>query len=319
MDEERDTLPAEDEARDDAVDDITGAVADATVEDIVDAAADDTAAYAGDQADEYAGTYAAEDGGDFGGGYGDEYTGAAEDAGAAAIDEAPSGDVGTVEPGTAGWPLADEPSAAVPSPARVAGEPAALDEGERLRQPRAQRFRRRLRTQISMLPLALALIALGLYLSARAFGVDGLPDLSDRTLALGFGGVLAFTAVFHALIFGRRERGLLFVGLLVWVTAGLIYGLVTYIEAEPDPAEWWPIVLVALGVTFFLTYLIERGHERSLVLLAVLTLVAAGAAFAVTSGTIEQRLLDRAAEYWPLLLSVLGLGLLPLAFRRRAR
>lgn len=308
MDEERDTLPAEDEARADAVDDITDDVAGATVEDLVDTAADDTATYAGDRAEEYPGTDAAEDGGDFDGGYGDEYAGGAEDASAAAI-----------ESDVAGWPVGDEPSAAVPSPGRAVGEPAALDEGERLRQPRAQRFRRRLRTQISMLPLALALIALGLYLSARAFEMDGLPDISDRTLALGFGGVLAFTAVFHALVFGRRERGLLFVGLLAWVTAGLIYGLVTYIEAEPDPAEWWPIVLVALGVTFFLTYLLERGHERPLVLLAALTLVAAGAAFAVTSGTIEQRWLDRAAKYWPLLLSVVGLGLLPLAFRRRAR
>lgn len=312
MDEERDTLPAEDEAHDDAADEMIGDAADATVEDIVDVAADD-AAYGGAEADEYPDAYVAEDGGDFGGGYGDEY------AGAAAIDEASSGDVGAVEPGVAGRTVSDEPSAAVPLPARAASDPAALDEDERLRQPRAQRFRRRLRTQISMLPLALALIALGLYLSARAFKVEGLPDISDRTLALGFGGVLAFTAVFHALVFGRRERGLLFVGLLAWVTAGLIYGLVTYIEAEPDPAEWWPIALVALGVTFFLTYLIERGHERPLVLLAVLTLVAAGAAFAVTGGAIEQRLLDRAAEYWPLLLSVLGLGLLPLAFRRRAR
>lgn len=53
-----------------------------------------------------------------------------------------------------------------------------------------------------------------------------------------------------------------------------------------------------------------------LILLGVLTLVAAGTAYTVTSGLIEQDLLDRAGEYWPLLLVALGIGLLPLAFRR---
>lgn len=199
------------------------------------------------------------------------------------------------------------------------GEPSALDGPERLRQPRAYAFRRRLRTQVAMLPLALALIALGVYLSARAFEVEGLPEISDTTLALAFGGVLAFTAVFHSLIFGRRERGLLFFGLLVWVTAGLIYGLITFIEAEPDATEWWPLVLVSLGITFLLTFALERGHDVRLVLLGVLALVAAGTAFTVTVGLIEQDWLDRAADFWPLLMAALGVGLLPLAFRQRAR
>lgn len=218
--------------------------------------------------------------------------------------------------------FAEEPYAAAPPapPTREAtGEVSALDETERLRQPRAHAFRRRLRNQIAMLPLALGLIALGVYLSARAFEVDGLPEISDTTLALSFGGVLAFAAVFHSLVFGRRERGLLFLGLLVWVTAGLIYGLVEFIEPEPDATEWWPLVLVSLGVTFLLTFALERGHDVRLVLLGVLALVAAGTAFFVTSGVIEQDLLDQAADYWPLLVAALGVGLLPLAFRRRAR
>ena len=37
-----------------------------------------------------------------------------------------------------------------------------------------------------------------------------------------------------------------------------------------------------------------------------------------SSGRLEP-MLDRAADYWPLLVSALGIGLLPLAFRRRTR
>ena len=75
---------------------------------------------------------------------------------------------------------------------------AELDEDERLRQPRALLFRRRLRNQVNMLPLALYLLALGGYLIARQQDVNGLPDLS--TLAIGSMSVLAlaFTIIFRA-------------------------------------------------------------------------------------------------------------------------
>lgn len=252
------------------------------------------------------------------GAYTGEYTG--EDAGEdAALDGDVIAPADEAEPAGEGFaeeaPIAAGAEAAPPG-REAAGEPSPLDEAERLRQPRALAFRRRLRTQVAMLPLALALIALGVFLSARAFEVEGLPEIADTTLALGLGGALAFTAVFHSLIFGRRERGLLFFGLLPLVTAGVIYALVTFVEDEPDATEWWPLLLAALGITFLLTFALERGHDVRLILLGVLTLVAAGTAYTVTSGLIEQDLLDRAGEYWPLLLVALGIGLLPLAFRR---
>lgn len=257
-------------------------------------AEDDASAYTGEYTGEYAGEDAALDG----------------DVIAPADEAEPAGE-GFAEEA----PIAAGAEAAPPG-REAAGEPSPLDEAERLRQPRALAFRRRLRTQVAMLPLALALIALGVFLSARAFEVEGLPEIADTTLALGLGGALAFTAVFHSLIFGRRERGLLFFGLLPLVTAGVIYALVTFVEDEPDATEWWPLLLAALGITFLLTFALERGHDVRLILLGVLTLVAAGTAYTVTSGLIEQDLLDRAGEYWPLLLVALGIGLLPLAFRR---
>lgn len=277
-------------------------------------AADEAGAEPGGYGEEDADQGYAEDAAAYADEYTDDYPG--EDPTLTGGMTAPAGAFDEVEEASGAEAPAAAATDAEPPGRHALGEPSSLDEAERLRQPRALAFRRRLRTQIALLPLALALIALGLFLSARAFEVEGLPEIDDTTLAIGFGGALAFTAVFHSLVFGRRERGLLFFGLLPLVIAGSIYALVTLVEAEPDATEWWPLLLAALGVTFLLTFALERGHDVRLILLGVLALVAAGTAYTVTSGLIEQDWLDRAGEYWPLLLAALGIGLLPLAFRR---
>jgi hypothetical protein len=194
---------------------------------------------------------------------------------------------------------------------------AELDDDERLRQPRAQSFRRRLRNQVNMLPLALYLLALGGYLIARQQDVSGLPDLS--TLAIGSISALAlaFTTIFRAFLNGRRERGLLLIGLWVWTTAAMLFVLVYGIDQHADAREWWPLLLWSLGAAFVLLYPIERTHDTRLIWLGIITVVAGCAAYGVTSNQIDRQSLHDAAEYWPLLLSVVGIGLLPLAFRRR--
>ena len=194
---------------------------------------------------------------------------------------------------------------------------AELDDDERLRQPRAQLFRRRLRNQINMLPLALYLLALGGYLIARQQDVGGLPDLSS--LAIGSISVLAlaFTTIFRALLNGRRERGLLLIGVWVWTTAVMLFVLIYGIDRHPDAREWWPLLLWSLGAAFVLVYPIERTHDARLIWLGIIMVVAGCAAYGVTSDQIDRQSLHDAAEYWPLLLSVVGIGLLPLAFRRR--
>lgn len=190
-------------------------------------------------------------------------------------------------------------------------------EEDRLRQPRAGRFRRAVRNQLGMLPLALLLLGMGAFLLARGQKVEGLPDVDDQTLAIIAVLTVGFTAVFHALLSGRRERGLLFVGLWVLVTAGLIAGLLYFVESDPDVGQWWPLVLWSTALTLLLTYLVERTHDGRLVLLAVVTLVAGITAYLVSSGEISDDTLDTAADYWPLVLTVIGVGLLPLVFRRR--
>ncbi len=186
---------------------------------------------------------------------------------------------------------------------------------ERLRQPRAQVFRRTLRHKIGMVPLALFLIALGGYLLAKEHELADVPEFSNLTLGVFSLLAVSFTFVFHAFVFGRRERGLLFVGLYIWITAGMA-GVVRYgIAFDLDWAEWWPLFLWSLGVTLIFTFLIERTHDARLVLLASYVLVSGGVAYWITSGEADQATLDTLADYWPLVLSVIGIGLLPAAFR----
>lgn len=194
---------------------------------------------------------------------------------------------------------------------------ATVDVGERVRQPRAQRFRQNLRNQVSTLPLAFLLLALGAFLLAREQGIEGLPDLNDRVLVIGSVLVGAFTLIFRALLSGRRERGLLFLGLWVWIGAGLWGVLVYGIDNDPDVARWWPLVLWITGVTFIFTYLIERIHDARLLLLAVIAFVAGTTAYLVTSDRIDENVLGDYTDYWPLLISLVGIGVLPAVFRRR--
>ncbi len=193
----------------------------------------------------------------------------------------------------------------------------AFEDGERVRGPRAQSFRRRLRDQVSTLPLAAWLVALGAFLLARERGVDGLPELTDLALVEVSVLAVATTLIMHSVLSGRRERGLLFFGLWIWVTAGMIAALVYGIDDQPEVGQWWPLILWSLALTLLLTYLLERTHDARLVLLSTVVLVAGAVAYAVTSGRIGQDVLDQAADYWPLLFSILGIVLLPLVFRRR--
>ncbi len=196
-------------------------------------------------------------------------------------------------------------------------EPSAVRDMERLRQPRAQNFRRRIRNQVSMLPLALFLLALGGFLLARERNVEGLPDVSNQEMAGAAVLVTAFTLVFRSIVFGRRERGLLFFGSWVLLTVGGAALVYYEIDNQADAAKWWPIVLVSLSATLLFTYLIERTHDSRLVLLSLMALVAGGVALWITNGGLGDQSLDKAADYWPLLLSIAGIGLLPFVFRRQ--
>lgn len=225
---------------------------------------------------------------------------------------------GVPEPGEIRAPELADVHDGLPPGAGLSSEPPAVGDEEQLRQPRAQRFRRGLRHQIGMLPLALYCLALGGFLLARGQDVSGLPDLSDALLRVSAVVAIGFTLVFHALVFGRRERGLLFLGLWILATVGLAAVLIYGLDEALDLDTWWPLGIGSASVALLLTYLLERAHDARLVLLSVMALVAGAVAYGVSSERISAERVDQVAEYWPLLLAVVGVGLLPLVIRRRA-
>ncbi len=192
-----------------------------------------------------------------------------------------------------------------------------VDEEDRLRGPRAEMFRRRRQNRIAFLPLALYLIGLGIFLIAREQEVEHLPDPS--TLELGALSVLAgaFTMIFHSFLAGRRERGLLFTGLWLGATVSLIAALVYIVDDQPDAVEWWPLLLGGVGITLLINYVIEANHDVRLIWVAVICLLAAVIAYAFTSNVFDEDRFSTIADYWPLLVSVIGIGLVPLVFRRQ--
>lgn len=228
-------------------------------------------------------------------------------------DDAEAGEPGS-EPGS----VAQDEDQLAPSPPDESATDTleTLDDDERLRGPRAQSFRRRRRNRIAFLPLALYLIGIGAFLIAREQDVANLPNPS--VLELGVLSVLAgaFTMIFHAVLFNRHERGLLFTGLWLGVTVGLIAALIYLVEDQPNAVEWWPLLVGAVGITLIVNYVIEPTHDARLIWVAVMCLLATGIAYGFTSDRIDEEAFSALADYWPLLISVIGIGLVPLVFRR---
>jgi hypothetical protein len=117
---------------------------------------------------------------------------------------------------------------------------------------------------------------------------------------------------------GRRERGLLVISLtllLLVILSVLVVGGVVRGE------QFFPLALMGAGAAIFITFLFERSHERGLVLPALMLMVAGGVALALSalstspSGVFNADVQGLAAVFWPVLLLVAVLVVLPLAFR----
>jgi len=163
-----------------------------------------------------------------------------------------------------------------------------------------------MRTRTGAIIPGLLLIALGAWLLAGSLGVR-LPSVATLwpVLLIVFG--LAFIAQYLA--GGRRSEGLVFTG----VSAALlgVFFLAITLGQLPwaDAGRLWPVYVLIGGLAFLAQWL-ARPAERGLLVPAVLALAVGGATLALALGLVRADVADQIIRLWPLVLIVLGLGLL---------
>ncbi|MCC7450324.1 MAG: hypothetical protein IT324_23095 [Anaerolineae bacterium] len=177
------------------------------------------------------------------------------------------------------------------------------------RPARAAQFRTQRRSQISTAVPALLLIALGVLYLLK-------PVELTYTLSLGIGiGVLALSLVMRFLLNARRERGLFFIGVIALLWIGLI---IVVIYGGFDIGQVWPLAVSAIGLAMIVTFVFERSHDRGLLLPGLILILAGGVMLPFTFGMLSNSLLSSVALYWPALLLLAVLALLPRVIRSRA-
>ena len=152
----------------------------------------------------------------------------------------------------------------------------------------------------------LLLVALGAWLLAGTLGVR-LPGL-ETVWPVGlivFG--LAFIAQFFA--GGQRSEGLIFTGVATLLLGGFFLAITLGALVWTDIGRLWPIYILIGGLAFLAQWLVRPG-ERGLLVPAVLALAAGGATLALTLGVVRADIAEQIIRLWPVVLIVLGLGLL---------
>jgi hypothetical protein len=152
----------------------------------------------------------------------------------------------------------------------------------------------------------LLLIALGAWLLAGTLGVR-LPSL-ETLWPIGliiFG--LAFLVQFFA--GGRRSEGLVFTGVATTLLGVFFLAITLGLLAWRDAGRLWPVYILIGGLAFLGQWLVRPG-ERGLLVPAVLALAAGGATLALTLGLVRADIAEQIIRLWPVVLIVLGLGLL---------
>jgi hypothetical protein len=176
------------------------------------------------------------------------------------------------------------------------------------RPSRAMQFRIQRRSQVSTAIPALVLIALGVVYLIK-------PSELTYPLAIGVGvGALGLSLAMRFLLNARRERGLFFIGTLLLLWLGLV-ALAN--SGNVEIGQTWPLAVSAVGLAMLLSFVFERTHDRGLLLPGLVLIVAGGVALLFTMGALPGNLLTGVALYWPVLLLVVALAILPRAIRDR--
>ena len=203
----------------------------------------------------------------------------------------------------------DGETAAPPPPENSSLNPDDVDADADLSRPsRAMQFRIQRRSQVSTAIPALLLIALGVVYLLK-------PGELTYPLAIGVGvGALGLSLAMRFLLNARRERGLFFVGIMILLWLGLA---ALAISGNIEIGQTWPLAVGAVGLAMLLAFVFERTHDRGLLLPGLMMIVAGGMALLFTMGALPGGLLTGVALYWPVLLLVVALAVLPRAIRDR--
>lgn len=169
------------------------------------------------------------------------------------------------------------------------------------------------RGRIVALPLALGLILLGVLLLAEP-SLEGF-EVTTPVAILILLAAIVLTNLFRFFASNRRERGLLFMALVI-LSLGAVLALMVAGGDKFPPDEWYPLVLVGVSTSFMLTYLAEKRHDRGLINVGLLMLLASALALMVTQAIIPDSILDTTADYFPLVIAFIGVTLVPLALRK---
>ena len=157
----------------------------------------------------------------------------------------------------------------------------------------------------ALLP-GLLLILVGAWLLATTLGVP-LPDLSQLWPLVPL--VFGLAALVQYLAEGRRSDGLVFTG----VSAALLGAF--FLAITLGPLEWrdlgrlWPVFVLIPGVAFLAQWLARPGGSGLLVPAGLAILVGLGA-LALTLRLLDPVVSAQVLRFWPVLLILLGLGLL---------
>jgi len=181
------------------------------------------------------------------------------------------------------------------------------------RENRADLFQAERRSQFSMFTLALMMVAFGAGVLVDLFTPES--ELLTPPLLIGVGAVgLSVGLLGRYLINGRREIGLLFLGLAVGIALvlGVAFGAGVF-----DPAAIIPLTIVAFGLTLILL-IFFGARERGLLLPGLIVCVVGAVLLPYALGLIPASLFETVRTYYPALIVAAGLLLIPVALRRRA-
>jgi hypothetical protein len=163
----------------------------------------------------------------------------------------------------------------------------------------------------ALIPGAL-LVLLGAWLLAQNLDVR-LPGLD--TLWPAFPLVFGLAFLMQFFLGGRREEGLVFVGVAAALVGAFFFAFTLGRLRWGEMDRWWPVFVLIGGVAFVAQWLVNP-RNRGLLVPATIAVVVGGVGLLLTLGLASQALVEQVTQLWPLALILAGLMLLASYFFR---